>query len=1404
VVLLAGTAQVFAGDNAKEKKQTIKSDFTLTLDFGRICEFGKISWNQKPAAAEKSEITTSSLGISVWGGFWGAKWSTAEPVANGDDIFSAPGKKLKLNITVLSDSAVFTVPIEEMTIEYRPISEPKGGFKKIKPDISKAEPVPKPISHIPLTDKVVTPHIKWGKPYSRGKTKVLFLTHFDMQRELLELNQRMDIEYDAPMLVKYWNRWGACTFHRSRDSQPPLKRLEKLVSENTYDVIVAGGFNWANLPESIREKLKKMVNDGAGLVSCLDPKQTGELAPLIPLGDFVPGPRKSAPRFYAPLIGEEKGTWVSARSHFITRGIPFEFLPETFYYKYTRSRSVLITANGDPILALGRYGQGKIAQFSYSSPDCWGGNCALTPAVDKTSVGYPYWEYYLSLLGKSILWAAGKEPEVTIKEISPTGQLLDRLDKKAILLSLQNTRVSDSWAPADPIKANIQVTFRDQFHNEEKTVTENHTLQAGQTQRIEIPIPADLKAGIHFADVIIDNGEKIDNWATAYFKVARKTEIAEIKFDKETYHLGDQAEVTVELSSTEENLSVRLNLYDTYNRLIATYNQKTAGTTVVFKHKLKNILSHFITAECELIKNEQILDTAKSELIVAYPHVWDDYEVIVWGITGMQILDYIIPYYYPALRDMGTTAMLEGHNFELNLRDHARHNFTIAPIGMQQGMHFNPSEIEKKFKETNDKNVLVRQPCLSNPKSQHAANQAVKNGASKYGSLGPVGYCMGDEGSLTNCGVPRYPCAAADICFSEFCMKDFRNWLKEKYDSLDKLNAEWGSDFKQWDQVLPSTKEDVREIKDGNYSSWADHREFMDDVWAGAYQRLRQSLREKDTSAGIGISGTGPPSAYTGFDYWKLGNTFDYLNLYRWICQGEIWSSFFPDKNYTHWAGYGQPDTNVRYGNWWSIVNKHKGISYFKIGWFVYPDGTLSEHGQAVRDSLKDILKGIGKISITSKKLDDGIAILYSQSSLRAAWIIDDGKPMVKTSKYEYHVKNNEGPGISWGEIRHIDNLDTYCMLLKGAGLNYKFVSYEQVAAGELSKYKALILPYAMAISYKETEAIKKFVNDGGIVIADVAPAVMNGNCKTLKKSSLSDLFGADITGFDWVRKPGTVEMPKTSLEGVDFDSLTIDNAVGTLPVKPTTAKSLGQFRKDADTAQTLLVNTYGKGKAVFLNFFLSNLNDIFTGQRDSQLLSRLLQTGGVTGRVKIVTNPQSLHDYETAVFQNGSVEYLVVLRGTAETIQNLSSKGVEIVLPKDCFIYNIREGKSVGFGKKINVPALLLGDAAVYALLPYEVKDILLKTDRKTYRPGQSLQYALQITAKSNATVGNQVVRLEVYDPAGRFCRHYSENILTKAGLAEGSISLALNDKPGLWTIKACDLTTGKTTQAQVRLLQN
>jgi hypothetical protein len=77
----------------------------------------------------------------------------------------------------------------------------------------------------------------------------------------------------------------------------------------------------------------------------------------------------------------------------------------------------------------------------------------------------------------------------------------------------------------------------------------------------------------------------------------------------------------------------------------------------------------------------------------------------------------------------------------------------------------------------------------------------------------------------------------------------------------------------------------------------------------------------------------------------------------------------------------------------------------------------------------------------------------------------------------------------------------------------------------------------------------------------------------------------------------------------------------------------------------------------------------------------------------------------------------------------------------------------------------------------------------------GGLVRCALGTAQAADATV---VVRLEVYDPAGRLRTCYSGPRLLGPGRpsAEAGFALALNDPPGRWILRAVELVSGKTVE--------
>ena len=81
--------------------------------------------------------------------------------------------------------------------------------------------------------------------------------------------------------------------------------------------------------------------------------------------------------------------------------------------------------------------------------------------------------------------------------------------------------------------------------------------------------------------------------------------------------------------------------------------------------------------------------------------------------------------------------------------------------------------------------------------------------------------------------------------------------------------------------------------------------------------------------------------------------------------------------------------------------------------------------------------------------------------------------------------------------------------LIQSLGLDYEDLNPQEILAGKLKDFKVLFLPYSQALSRKEAAAIKEFVRNGGLLIADFTPGIMNEHGKFLDDSLLADVFGS-------------------------------------------------------------------------------------------------------------------------------------------------------------------------------------------------------------------------------------------------------------------------------------------------------
>ena len=170
--------------------------------------------------------------------------------------------------------------------------------------------------------------------------------------------------------------------------------------------------------------------------------------------------------------------------------------------------------------------------------------------------------------------------------------------------------------------------------------------------------------------------------------------------------------------------------------------------------------------------------------------------------------------------------------------------------------------------------------------------------------------------------------------------------------------------------------------------------------------------------------------------------------------------------------------------------------------------------------------------------------------------------------------------------------------------------------------------------------------------------------------------------------------------------------------------------------------------------------------------------------------------DVETYVFRNGNVTILALLRDLpADAAANRSDdEPVVVPLPHPSFAYDLRARKNLG-----------RSDRLVLSLGPF-APTIIAFSDEPLPHPSVSgpsrAQRGTTVEFHLVSATAGDVIHVEAMDPAGRPVLAYAGNVRASGGAASFAIPFAVNDLPGLWTIRARDILSGAEARARIEVV--
>jgi hypothetical protein len=293
-----------------------------------------------------------------------------------------------------------------------------------------------------------------------------------------------------------------------------------------------------------------------------------------------------------------------------------------------------------------------------------------------------------------------------------------------------------------------------------------------------------------------------------------------------------------------------------------------------------------------------------------------------------------------------------------------------------------------------------------------------------------------------------------------------REWLKERYTTLAALNRQWGTNFPSWDRVVPDTTNEAMKRSDDNFSSWSDHKEWMDVAFARALRMGADAINAVDPEAYVSIGGAQMPG-WGGYDYYRLTSALSALEPYDIGNNVEIIRSLNPAVAMVTTAFAKGPWEKHRV--WYELLHGSRGLILWddKAEYVSKGDLSVGKRGQQARSYYNEIRSGPGALLINSTRQSDPVAIHYSQPSMRIEWML------AQRPKGDAWVNRNASTERLDSEFLRLR--ESWCRLIEDLGLQYNFVAYGQLEDGELLKrgYRVLILPRSTACCTRRNRACR-------------------------------------------------------------------------------------------------------------------------------------------------------------------------------------------------------------------------------------------------------------------------------------------------------------------------------------------
>ncbi len=429
-------------------------------------------------------------------------------------------------------------------------------------------------------------------------------------------------------------------------------------------------------------------------------------------------------------------------------------------------------------------------------------------------------------------------------------------------------------------------------------------------------------------------------------------------------------------------------------------------------------------------------------------------------------------------------------------------------------------------------------------------------------------------------------------CYCKHTTAAFREWLRGKYGSLDRLATAWSTEFpvwfRSWEDVFPQP---AANFEAGGYIPYLDWRRFLEQNRADKFHLIRNWIREIDPETPVISHLCGPydadifgeedilgTSVYTihaqgkGGDYspyeYTLHQKIHLLAEGRrpqredpegfWVVETEAgpvsWVHNLVPRSYSPRKMNARDLFLVAHGaravlRWLyrSRISDAQAGEFNMVGW----DGRITERAEEF-GKLAKFLTAHPDLFLTHTSDKSGVLILDNQ----------DCRYLSECEGYLSRYNNS---------VHYLYNAFLHL------GIRAELCNARQIMSGILDGMKVLYIPFHPHVDSGLADILREFVRNGGTVLAESPFALKNSNGIHYEKTpgGLIDVFGAQVYDLEKLYEPDCGGIP-----AFDFRA----------KIEVKGGKVEGRF---ANGDPAIVTNRFGKGQTVLYGSILSEAYQI-------------------------------------------------------------------------------------------------------------------------------------------------------------------------------------------------------------------